>query len=80
MKPVEHFLIAELLKNKAMRELTEEYGNRLAEIPQAVIIERGLGEEDNGVVIPLHEDYSGYTELARGLPWGEFYLLLDSFA
>jgi DNA-binding Lrp family transcriptional regulator len=52
---------------QAMRKLIEEYGNRLAEIPQAVMIERGLGEEANGVVISLHEDYSGYTEFQRWL-------------
>jgi len=49
----------------AMSKLIEEYGSRLAEIPQAVMIERGLGEEANGVVISFHEDYSGYAEFRR---------------
>jgi DNA-binding Lrp family transcriptional regulator len=47
---------------QAMRRLIEEYGNRLSEIPQAVMIERGLGEKSNGVVVSLHEDYSDYMK------------------
>jgi DNA-binding Lrp family transcriptional regulator len=43
-----------------MRRLIQEYGKRLSEIPQAVMIERGLGENANGVVISLHKDYSDY--------------------
>jgi len=50
---------------QALRKRIEEYGNRLAEIPQAVMIERGLGEDANGVVISFHEDYSGYSEFQR---------------
>jgi DNA-binding Lrp family transcriptional regulator len=46
---------------KAMRKLIEEYGKRLSEIPQAVMIERGLGEDANGVVISLHKSYSDYS-------------------
>jgi len=52
---------------QAMRELIEEYGRRLAEIPQAVMIERGIGENANGVVISLHETYSKYVEFQRWL-------------
>ncbi|MGA2308765.1 MAG: AsnC family transcriptional regulator [Candidatus Bathyarchaeia archaeon] len=52
---------------QAMRKLIEEYGKRLAEIPQAVMIERGLGEGANGVVISLHESYSGYMQFQRWL-------------
>jgi DNA-binding Lrp family transcriptional regulator len=44
-----------------MRRLIREYGNRLSEIPQAVMIERGLGENANGVVVSLHKDYSDYV-------------------
>jgi len=44
-----------------MRRLIQEYGKRLSEIPQAVMIERGLGENANGVVISLHKDYSDYV-------------------
>ena len=50
---------------QAMKKLIEEYGKRLAEIPQAVMIERGLGEGANGVVISLHESYSKYVEFQR---------------
>jgi DNA-binding Lrp family transcriptional regulator len=46
---------------ESMRKLIEEYGKRLSEIPQAVMIERGLGENANGVVISLHRDYSDYV-------------------
>jgi DNA-binding Lrp family transcriptional regulator len=52
---------------EAMRELIEEYGKRLEEIPQAVMIERGLGEKSNGIVISFHENYSKYTEFLRWL-------------
>jgi DNA-binding Lrp family transcriptional regulator len=52
---------------QAMRKLIEEYGKRLAEIPQAVMIERGIGENANGVVISLHETYSKYVEFQRWL-------------
>lgn len=52
---------------QAMRELIEEYGKRLAEIPEAVMIERGLGEGANGVVISFHESYSGYMQFQRWL-------------
>jgi len=50
---------------QAMRKLIEEYGKRLSEIPQAVLIERGLGENSNGVVISLHKDYSDYVKFQR---------------
>jgi len=52
---------------EAMGKLIEEYGKRLAEIPQAVMIERGLGEGANGVVVSFHENYSGYMEFLRWL-------------
>ncbi len=50
---------------EAMRKLIETYGNRLSEIPEAVLIERGLGEGANGVVISLHESYSHYMDFQR---------------
>jgi DNA-binding Lrp family transcriptional regulator len=52
---------------EAMRKLIAEYGKRLEEIPQAVVIERGLGEGANGVVISFHENYSKYVEFVRWL-------------
>jgi DNA-binding Lrp family transcriptional regulator len=45
-----------------MRKMVEEYGKRLSEIPEAVVIERGIGEEANGVVISFHERYSDYMK------------------
>jgi DNA-binding Lrp family transcriptional regulator len=57
---------------EAMRKLIAEYGKRLEEIPQAVVIERGLGEDANGVVISFHENYSKYVEFARWLKQFEF--------
>lgn len=52
---------------QAMRTLIEEYGKRLSEIPQAVMIERGIGEGANGVVISLHENYSDFMEFLQWL-------------
>jgi DNA-binding Lrp family transcriptional regulator len=40
---------------------------RLSEIPQAVLIERGIGHNSNGVVIALHKDYSSYTHFQQWL-------------
>jgi DNA-binding Lrp family transcriptional regulator len=45
-----------------MRKMIEEYGKRLSEIPEAVVIERGIGEDANGVVISFHENYSEYKK------------------
>ena len=50
-----------------MRKLLEEQGKRLSEIPQAVMIERGIGEEANGVVISLHQSYSDFIEFQHWL-------------
>lgn len=52
---------------QAMRRLIDDYGKRLSEIPQAVLIERGLGENSNGVVASFHENYSDYMEFQRWL-------------
>jgi len=52
---------------QSMRELVEEYGKRLAEIPEAVMIERGLGEKSNGVVVSLHKSYSDYMRFQQWL-------------
>lgn len=61
-----------------MRKLLEEYGKRLSEIPQAVMIERGIGENANGVVISLHKDYSDYVTfqnwMKQFLPQSKFVL------
>jgi DNA-binding Lrp family transcriptional regulator len=63
---------------EAMRKLIEEYGKRLSEIPQAVMIERGLGENANGVVISLHKDYSDYSNfqnwMKQFIPQSKFVL------
>lgn len=40
---------------------------RLSEIPQAVLIERGIGHNSNGVVIALHKDYSSYSDFQKWL-------------
>jgi hypothetical protein len=50
-----------------MRKLVEEQGRRLSEIPQAVMIERGIGEGANGVVISLHQTYSDFVEFQKWL-------------
>lgn len=52
---------------QAMRKLLEEQGKRLSEIPQAVLIERGIGEEANGVVISLHQSYSDFVDFQNWL-------------
>jgi DNA-binding Lrp family transcriptional regulator len=52
---------------EAMRKLLEEQGKRLSEIPQAVLIERGIGEGANGVVISLHESYSNFVAFQQWL-------------
>jgi hypothetical protein len=61
-----------------MRKLIDEYGKRLSEIPQAVMIERGIGENANGVVISLHKDYSDYVSfqnwMKQFLPQSKFVL------
>jgi len=61
---------------EAMRKLIQEYGKRLSEIPQAVMIERGLGENANGVVISLHKDYSDYTNFQK---WMNQFILQSKF-
>ena len=63
---------------ETMRKLIDEYGKRLSEIPQAVMIERGIGENANGVVISLHKDYSDYVSfqnwMKQFLPQSKFVL------
>jgi DNA-binding Lrp family transcriptional regulator len=63
---------------EAMRRLIGEYGERLSEIPQAVMIERGLGEDANGVVISLHRSYSDYSDflnwMKQFIPQSKFVL------
>jgi len=64
--------------SEAMRKLIEEYGKRLSEIPQAVMIERGLGEDASGVVISLHKSYSDYSSfqnwMKQFIPQSKFVL------
>ena len=51
----------------ALRKMIEEYGRRLSEIPEAVVIERGIGEKASGVVISFHETYSEYKKFLEWL-------------
>ena len=52
---------------EAFRKVIETGLDRLSEIPQAVLIERGIGHGSNGVVIALHKDYSAYTDFQKWL-------------
>lgn len=52
---------------EAFRKVIEASLHRLSEIPQAVLIERGIGHGSNGVVIALHKDYSAYTDFQKWL-------------
>jgi len=52
---------------EALRKAIETYGHRLLEIPQAVLIERGMGLGANGVVIALHKDYAAYMDFMKWL-------------
>ena len=40
---------------------------KLGEIEEAVVIERGIGLDSNGVVISFHKDYSSYTKFKEWL-------------
>jgi DNA-binding Lrp family transcriptional regulator len=57
----------ELPHVEALRKAIETYGHRLLEIPQAVLIERGMGMGANGVVIALHKDYTAYMDFTKWL-------------
>lgn len=57
----------ELPHVEAFRKMVEAGLHRLSEIPQAVLIERGIGHGSNGVVIALHKDYSAYTDFQNWL-------------
>jgi len=50
---------------EAMRKAIVTSGHRLSEIPQAVMIERGMGLGANGIVVSLHKDYTSYLEFQR---------------
>jgi len=50
-----------------MRELIAKYGERLEEIPQAVLIERGMGENAEGIVVSFHESYSDHMKFQEWL-------------
>ncbi len=40
---------------------------KLGEIGEAILLERGIGLDSNGVVISFHKDYSSYTKLEAWL-------------
>lgn len=40
---------------------------KMQEGPEIVLLERGLGEEGNGIVISFHEDYSSYSNFREWL-------------
>ena len=50
-----------------LQEAKEVAQRRLAEIGEAVIIERGIGLDSNGVVISFHRDYSSYLKMQEWL-------------
>jgi DNA-binding Lrp family transcriptional regulator len=52
---------------EAFRKVIEAGLDRLSEIPQAVLIERGMGHSSNGVVIALHKDYSNFSDFQKWL-------------
>ena len=52
---------------ESLRKAIEIYGHRLSEIPQAVVIERGMGVGANGVVIAFHSDYSSFLDFEKWL-------------
>jgi DNA-binding Lrp family transcriptional regulator len=51
----------------AMRKAIKRYGERLSEIPQAVLIERGLGSNADGLVVSFHQTYSEFTKFQSWL-------------
>ena len=52
---------------EAFRKVIEAGLDRLSEIPQAVLIERGMGHSSNEVVIALHKDYSNFSDFQKWL-------------
>ena len=52
---------------ESLRKAIEIYGHRLSEIPQAVVIERGMGVGANGIVIAFHSDYSNFLDFEKWL-------------
>ncbi len=59
-----------------MKKALESSSERLNEIPQAVLIERGLGPKADGVVVSFHETYSGYVEFEK---WIRQFSLIGTF-
>jgi DNA-binding Lrp family transcriptional regulator len=51
----------------AIKKAIQSYGERLSEIPQAVLIERGLGSNADGIVVSFHETYSEFTKFQSWL-------------
>jgi DNA-binding Lrp family transcriptional regulator len=45
-----------------MRKAIQTSGERLSEIPQAVLIERGHGSNADGMVVSFHQTYSDFTK------------------
>jgi DNA-binding Lrp family transcriptional regulator len=58
---------AETPTSEKIKKAVEVARERLHEIPQAVLIERGIGLDSNGVVISLHRDYSSYVKFKNWL-------------
>jgi hypothetical protein len=50
-----------------MRKAIQSDSGRLSEIPQAVLIERGLGSNADGLVVSFHETYSEFTRFQSWL-------------
>jgi len=50
-----------------MRTAIEMNRESLSEIPEVIMIERGLGPHTDGVVVSLHEDYSSYVDFQNRL-------------
>lgn len=50
-----------------MKRVIETYCERLSEIPQAVLIERGLSSNANGMVISFHDTYSDFMKFQSWL-------------
>ena len=50
-----------------MRKLIQSYGERLSEIPQAILIERGMSANADGIVVSFHDTYSDYTKFQSWL-------------
>lgn len=57
----------EKLTSEQLEKAKSVAQERLAEIGQAILLERGIGLNSNGVVVSLHKDYSSFLELHQWL-------------